>query len=403
MSVLQLLILIAAAVVAVVLWKLPRSPGGTASTLPPPPAPEPPAAHSRAPVAPPAPAAAPESGPAAEEPAAADPLSARASAALAEPVPQVLGDFVWTVESALPEMHRKALMTIIGRIPRPPLALQKLLSPDFFERSGAADLSDLVMAEPLIAAKVLARVNATFYGLHQSVNSIEPAVTLLGMDTVRNICLQYMLAQAFKPELTSSQQSFDAIWRASSMASELVLRLGKALDLPEQGALATKVVMVFVGHLATASLLPHNAIGDWLVLDRLHRARREQEVIGLSAGEIGALVLRMWELPQPLVSDVADTSRVLVTPASAIAEPERVPRLGLAYLCVALGERLALGQLKSLADFDLWGHASPDNHYLRTYLTDPSLAGLPEALRAPALETVVQQMLGKGDRAAQER
>ena len=323
------------------------------------------------------------------------PVSARASALLAEPVPQVLSDFVWAFESTLPKMHRNALMTIIGGIPRPPLSLQKLLSPDFFERANAAELSELVMGEPLIAAKVLARVNAPFYGLYQPVNSIEPAVALLGMDTVRNICLQYMLAQAFKPELTSSQQSFDAIWRASAMASELALRLAKALDLAEPGALATKVVMVFVGHLAMASLLPHNAVDEWLVLDRLHRAQREQEVVGLSAGEVCALVLRAWELPQALVDDVADTSRVLVTPAYAVADAPRVPRLALAYLCVGLGERLALGQLASLSDFDLWGHAGADAYHLRSYLVHPALAALPEVLRSAPLEAAVQQMLGK--------
>lgn len=421
MSVSLLLILIVAAVFAVVLWKLPRSSGSTTQHLPP--LPVQPAAtsnasaaaqphHSASPArptvsAPPSDGAlsAGSTGPSDSAPAAdsatpsdSDPLSASAQviAALAEPVPQVLSDFVWAVESTLPEMHRNALMTIIGGIPRPPMSLQKLLSLDFAERASAVQLSDLVMGEPLITSKVLARVNATFYGLHQPVDSIEPAVALLGMDTVRNICLQYMLAQAFKPELTSSQQSFDAIWRASSLASELALRLSKALDLPDQGALATKVVMVFVGHLATASLLPHNAIDEWLVLDRLHRAQREQEVIGLSAGEIGAMVLRKWGLPETLVSDVVDTSRVLVTPASAIEDAQRLPRLGLAYLCVELGERLALGQLSSLADFDLGGNASADNYYLRGYLTDPLLAGLPKVLHMQSLETAVQQMLGKG-------
>ena len=65
------------------------------------------------------------------------------------------------------------------------------------------------------------------------------------------------------------------------------------------------------------------------------------------------------------------------------------------YLCVGLGERLALGQLSSLGDVDLWGHVGPDAFHLRSYLTHPALAALPELLRSPALEEAVQQMLGK--------
>ena len=379
MSVLLLLIPFAVAIAAVVWWKLRRPADST-------PTPSLPRTASPSKPAPPAPAQ-----PAREAPA----LSARASAALAEPMPPVLEDFFLTMERALPESQLQALMTVIGGIPRPPLSLHKLLAPDFFEHADSVMLSELLMGEPLIAAKVLATVNSPFYGLHQPVNSMEPAITFLGMDTVRNICVQYMLAQAFKPELRASQRSFDTIWRSSSIASELCLHLGKALDLPDPGALATKVVMVFVGHLAAASLLPHNTVQEWLLLDRLHRAKLEQEVIGLSAGEIGSLVLRTWELPSSLVSDVSATSRVLVTPANA-APAQQVPLLGLGYLCVGLGERLAMGHLSSLGDVDLWGHISPDYFHLRSYLTHPALAALPEVLRSQPIEEAVQQMLGKG-------
>lgn len=295
----------------------------------------------------------------------------------------------------MPDARRDALMSVIGGIPCPPQSLHQLLAPDFFDRIGPSELTELLRGEPLIAAKVLATVNAPFYGLSQPVTSIEHSVAFLGMETVRNICVQYLLAQAFKPELSSSQHSFDTIWRASSIASELALHLGKALNLPDHGALATKVVMAFVGHLATAALLPHNAVDEWLVRGRLERAQLEQEVIGLSAGEIGALVLRLWALPAGLVSDVSDSSRVLVTPASTF-DPQAVPYLALSYLCVGLGERLALGDVFALVGYEPASDVVDENFYLRAYLKHPALAGLNDALSSPALIAVVQQMRGTG-------
>lgn len=286
-------------------------------------------------------------------------------------------------------------MSAIGGIPRPPRNLQKLLSSEFFENAGSVELSELVMSEPLIAAKVLATVNAPVYGLQKPVTTIEPAVTFLGMDAVRSICLQYMLAQAFKPELASSQQSFDVIWHASAIASELCLRLGKMLNMPEQGTSATKVVLVFVGHLTAASLLPRNDVSSWLGLERIERAQLEQEVMGLTAGEIGSLLLKMWKLPPALLYDISATSRVLVTPSSQ-ADMVRIPFLGLAYLCVRLGERLALGKLTSLEDYDVWADNQADTFHLRTsYLTHPALNGLATALRSAHINEVVQYLLGK--------
>lgn len=309
--------------------------------------------------------------------------------------PEAINTFAWMHESDLPEAERGELMEAIGRMPCPPQSLRQLLAPDFMDRIGPVELADLLHGEPLIAAKVLATVNASFYGLSTPVHNIEHAVAFLGMETVRNICVQYLMAQAFKPELTASQHSFDSIWRASSIASELALRLGKALGLPDYGSLATKVVLAFVGHLATAAMLPREVVNQWLLRGRMERAQMEQEEIGLSAGEIGPMVLRLWGLPETLVNDVAHSSQVLVTPASTF-DPESVPYLALIYLCVGLGERLALGDMFALAGYDLTEDRAHENHHLHAYLEHPALAGLSEALNSPALVEMVQQMRGGG-------
>lgn len=373
MSVLLLLIPFVVAVAAVVWWKLRRPPRRSHRTRSSTPALE----KSR------------RSGAPLQLP------SAPPAARMESQAPVELSSFHWMRSRDLASARRHGLMAAIKGIPRPPQSLQQLLSPSFFARASLPELSEMVTGEPLIAAKVLAAINAPFYGLHQPVTSIEPAVTMLGMDTVRSICVQYLLAQAFKPELAASQESFDTIWRASAIASELAVRLGKALNLPDRGAIATKVVLVFVGHLATASLMPHNAVNDWLVLDRLRRAQLEQEVMGLPAGEIGGLLLRLWHLPSALVRDVCAISRVLVTPMSEV-DPAHIPRLGLSYLCIRLGERLALGQLPSLEAYDTAADIGPDTFYLQEYLEHPALIHLNDTLRSSELRAAVQQMLGKG-------
>lgn len=313
-------------------------------------------------------------------------------------MPPELTALVWVREADLEAPRREALLAAIRGIPRPPGSLQQLLSPEFVARAGSAELSELVMAEPLIAAKVLGTVNAPFYGLHRPVNGVGQAVTFLGMNTVRNICLQYMLAEAFKPRLATSQRVFDEVWKASAIASELSVRLGKALNLPDQGGLATQVVLGFVGHLATASLMPPAALENWLSRHRVDRTAHEQAVMDLSASEIGGLLLQSWSLPDALVGDVGDIGRLLVTPVDRI-EPARVPRLALSYLCSRLGERLALGQLHSLADYDASQDLGPDTHHLRSCLALPALAGLTAALQAPELHTALQLMLNNAPRA----
>lgn len=315
-------------------------------------------------------------------------------ATTAPPPRPELASFQWRSESDLDAAQRDKLLAAIQGIPRPPRSMQQLLSPEFVAKASSADLSDLVMAEPLIAAKVLSTVNGPFYGLQKPVTNIGQAVTFLGINTVRSICLQYMLAEAFKPKLAESQKAFDAIWKASAIASELAVRLGKALNLPDQGGVATQVVLGFVGQLATASLIPPAGLPQWLARDRLERARLEQDLLGLNATECGVLLMKGWELPPGLIADVGDTGRLLVTPP-ALTDAARLPRLALGYLCARLGERLALRQLHVLDGYDPLQDDAVDMHHLRQSLGHPALARLDAALQAPELLMTVRLMLGQ--------
>jgi HD-like signal output (HDOD) protein len=312
--------------------------------------------------------------------------------ALACLLPRELQALVWRRESDVDPAKLDALLAAIKGIPRPPKSLQRLLSPDFAARAGAAELSELVMAEPLIAAKVLAAVNAPAYGLQRPVAGVAQAVSLLGMTTVRSVCLRYMLGAAFKPRLAASQRVFDTIWCASAIASEMRSHLNKALKLPDPGGAATQVMLGFVGQLAAASLMPTEQLENWLALDRVARTEKEQALMHLNAIEIGGLLLGAWALPQDLISDVCDSGRLLITAAPHTA-PERAPRLALNYLCAGLGERLAQGQLTQLSDHNPTQDLGADTHHLRSLLGLPALSGLTVALQAPALQRALEPML----------
>lgn len=302
-----------------------------------------------------------------------------------------LSTFHWRRPNELPSGELRALFAALRGEPRPPTSLQRLLSPEYVARTSPAQFSAVVMQDPLIAARVLAVVNSPFHGLQEPVDSIEPAVHLLGMETVRGICLRYMLAQAFKPSLASAQAYFDTLWQASAIASELCLRLAKALRWPQPGALVTQVVLAFVGHLIAASRLPQETLPRWLELDPLQRARLEQDTMGLTATEIGGLLMRFWRLPTPLVREVCAMGRVLVTPVSDV-EPEQVPPLALGYLCMRLGEKLALGRLDSFDDYDPAFDTTPDTYHLRTYLMHPGIAPVRDLLHTEAMQAWVRRV-----------
>ncbi|MCW5653830.1 HDOD domain-containing protein [Hydrogenophaga sp.] len=319
------------------------------------------------------------------------PVAADASVPGQRPLPAMLAGLEWRTEEHMDPAKRDRLLGAIHDIPRPPNALQQLLSPEFIAQASSSTLSEVVMTEPLIAAKVLAAVNSPLYGLQKPVSDIGQAVTFMGIHRVRAICLQYMLAEAFPTNLPGARKTFDALWQASAIASEIASRLDRALLQPgAAGALATQVVLGFVGPLATASVIPPTGLVAWLQRDRVARARLEQDLLGLNACEIGHLLLKSWALPQPLVEDVRDSGRLIAMPPHRTA-PQRLPALALACLSTRLGERLALGQMGSLEGYRLADDEAPDMHHLRACLAHPALARLDEVLQSPDLQGAARQ------------
>lgn len=329
------------------------------------------------------------------------------------PPPDGLLQFMWTDASTLRPTRLDALVAALRHIPRPPAALHKLLSPHFLDQASSGELSELISGEAQIAAKVLATVNSPAYGLQQPVASIGHAVTFLGLNTVRGICLQYLLDDAFKAQDPVLQKTHARLWRASALASELCGRLAPRLGLAEPGALVAQVLLSFLGHVTTATLMRQQA-GSPPPDGLLARIHWSQERLGLGASEIGGLLLREWGLPPAIVDEVTAIDRMVVTPAGTLP-PARAQRLAVAYFCARLGERLALaadnlqrdlpGDLPlDLASPDPLADAGPDGYHLRSHLASPALARLADHLRAPAVANPVLGLLrAAGQPGAQSR
>ena len=347
----------------------------------------------------PPPAASPGATPGAPalvaSPAPADPAPAAAAAPKAvAPLPPALRGFRLVAHDSLPRARVDALVQQLQQIPPPPLALHKLVSAEFLEAARPSALAELIMAEAQIAARLLATVNSPRYGLRKPVGSVVQAVSLLGLNTVRSLCLQHLLHNSFGSPGAAQRQRLDRLLRASTLSSELCGRLATRLDLAEPGALVTQAVLCHLGPLATTVLLQPDSPAWGPHPSLLARLQAEQQALGLGAGEVGALLMQAWSLPASIVQEVRDVDSVLVTPAHLV-DPRRAPRLGLCYLGTRLGDRLAQGSLADLAGWattDPAGaaeDADPDFGHLASYLALPALAKLPAALQDTGLRDAI--------------
>lgn len=294
---------------------------------------------------------------------------------------------------ALDDEQLQALTQRMQAFPRPPRGLYELLSPSFMESATSEQLTELILTEPDVAAKVLASANASFYGSSRPVDSVDKAIAVLGLNTIRALCLQFMVNDALRPRDPRLQAIFERWWLASAIASQLCVRLGQRLNMPELGAMVTQLVLSFLGHMLALSLQPPEQTLDNVEQDFLERTRREQEQLGLCAGELGCLMLSEWAMPAPVVEDVRAIDRILTTPPKQHDE-ERGVKFALAYYCARLGEKLASSQWTDLEPADPAQLRGTEFFHLQThFMIRPRLMALAQDFRDPAFKEEIARMV----------
>ena len=222
--------------------------------------------------------------------------------------------------------------------------------------------------------------------------SIAHAIAFLGMNSVRSICLQYLLDASFRTDDPEIKIIFDRLWQASALASELCFKLAKRLELPEPGALVTQVVLSFLGQVASHSLLSRQVVIPILSKGLMERSRIEQESLGLCAAEIGSLLMEQWEVPTGIVARVRAMDMVLLTPC-APKPSEQDCAMALCYFCARLGEKLTRMEIRDLAAFRVEQEQSPELFNFQAYLQQPRLEGLKAVLNEPVLVSSIHTML----------
>ena len=411
MEVLMVMVLLAVAIAVWAYFKAPSNPTdksvrttvkttrSPAHTRPPP-VPSPAVA---APRAPPAPVAAPVVPPqpvvAAPAPivtGAPDEVPAEATAPAeavveAAPVPQELANFKPLEPEEMDDQRRDMLLDSLRRVPRPSRSFHRLASPDMVDEATSTELGVIVSAEPQIAARVLATVNSPLFQLQRPVVHLGQAITFLGLNSVRAICLRYMLEETFTAKSFEQKRLFDAIWHASTIAGELCLRLAQRLNLPEPGALLGPMVLDFLGRFGCAALMPQEMALAVAAASPIKRMQAEQQSIGLASPALTQMLLREWGLPQPIIDEVVGIDAVMLTPADPVLHAARDTRWGLSWFCARLAERIALnGDQLDLATVTAPG--TPEFHHFSSYLALPLLARLPEVVQAPDMVRLVQTL-----------
>jgi HD-like signal output (HDOD) protein len=162
-------------------------------------------------------------------------------------------------------------------------------------------ISNLLRSDPDLCARMLSMANSAFYSFPTRVETIERAVSTIGLRQIRELVLVTAVVKAFEgiPPGTVNMETF---WEHSLAVGIMARKLGQQAGLPDADGYYIPGMLHDIGRLVMYLKLPvlmqallerHDTEGRSLFL-------LEREMLDYSHADIGARLLELWNLPRSI-------------------------------------------------------------------------------------------------------
>jgi len=202
---------------------------------------------------------------------------------------------------ALPNMLKEKALKSLSDLPPFSPILNRLVATLAGEDVSFTKLADLIEKDTVVTANLLQLVNSALYGRRGTVNSVGYALSLLGLDKVRNALLGMSITSLWKKIKMPGSWSmarFNMHSAASGVLSDLLAQRME-VGYPEGAFVAG--LLHDVGRLVIALGLPqqHAQILESYKAGRTY-LDAEREILGFTHPELSAQALKVWNLPEPI-------------------------------------------------------------------------------------------------------
>lgn len=225
------------------------------------------------------------------------------------------------------EKQRRDIDRFIKKMPSLSTTVGKVM--EICSRTDASpnELNKVISLDPVLTGQVLKLINSAYYSLINKVTSLTRAITMLGMNTVKNMALSTAIIRSVAGAKKSKALPTTKFWAHSIGAGVSAKLLGEVIGIP----VMEREELFLAGLLHDLGKVP---FGDEYI-EVLNIARFEQlplqevelDVMGIDHQEVGLQIAEKWKL-----------NRLITTCIGNHHHPEKLTgEHGKQLACVALG------------------------------------------------------------------
>ncbi len=208
------------------------------------------------------------------------------------------------LRALLADDNLRKLIANIDSLPSLPKLYTEIMEELSSEDASIARVAEIIAKDVSMTAKILQIVNSAFFGLVTHVASPAQAAVLLGVDVIRALVLSSKVFSQFEHDesgldLSAVQHQSE---RRGALARQIAIAEAQPTETCDYALMAG--MLQDVGRLVLAKHRP----GEYAEVMRAVSEsdwEAEQAVFGCTHMEVGAYLLGLWGLPNPIVEAVA--------------------------------------------------------------------------------------------------
>jgi HD-like signal output (HDOD) protein len=212
------------------------------------------------------------------------------------------------LQNVLKNEALRALVTGMSAIPSLPAILLEIKQEAESETSSLKAIGKIIVKDMGLTAKILQLANSAFFGVRGPISTVEQAVNFLGLETVQALILVAHVFSQFSAKHLSTFQ-IARLWEESLETGALAREIAKVEGCTpfetEQAYTAGLLHDMGILVLAANCADQFNAILAEAAAKRGTVWELEQSEIGITHAELGAYMLGLWGLSDPIVEAVA--------------------------------------------------------------------------------------------------
>ncbi len=188
----------------------------------------------------------------------------------------------------------------------PNLVMQILALTDDMNAS-ARDYERLIMQDAAMTAKILRTANSSYFGGNGQITSLRRALTQVGNNTLRSMCLTVSLQSALSSKTLNKAFNPKSFW-LHSLAVACAAKILACLARDPRGEEAFVAGLVHdIGKLALCMFLPMEATHVYQLMQtyKITQFEAELQFLDVTHEDIGHMAAQRWQLPDIYLTPIA--------------------------------------------------------------------------------------------------